>query len=139
MRHLSRSPAETEALGFDFAGTLGRGAVVALVGDLGTGKTCFVRGAVRALGVPGSVTSPTYSIVNAYSGAAPVFHMDAYRLKSEDEMVRIGFEDYLAQDGFCFIEWADRIPGLVPKTAARVYFTETSATEREIRIERGED
>ena len=132
MTIITRTPEETEAAGFDFAGTLPLSCVVGLYGDLGSGKTCFVRGAARALDVQGTVSSPTFSLVNVYPGRRGVIHMDAYRLKSPAEMVRIGFEDYLASGGVCFIEWADRLAPLLPRNALKVRFSITGDCLREI-------
>ncbi|OGJ89843.1 MAG: tRNA (adenosine(37)-N6)-threonylcarbamoyltransferase complex ATPase subunit type 1 TsaE [Candidatus Raymondbacteria bacterium RifOxyC12_full_50_8] len=132
VRIVSASPRETEEAGFAFAGQLGPRAVVGLYGDLGSGKTCFVQGAARALRVEGQVNSPTYALVQVYQGKRTVIHMDAYRLKTPDEMLHIGFEDYLAEEAICFIEWADRIQPLMPADALAVRFKAIDATTREI-------
>ena len=132
MKIITRSPEETEAAGFEFAGTLPENCVVGLYGDLGAGKTCFVRGAAGAFKVKEIVASPTFSLVNIYRGKRTVIHMDAYRLKNPSEMVQIGFEDYLAQGGICFIEWAERIAPLLPAGALQVRFRITGDTAREI-------
>ncbi|OGS36172.1 MAG: tRNA (adenosine(37)-N6)-threonylcarbamoyltransferase complex ATPase subunit type 1 TsaE [Elusimicrobia bacterium RIFOXYB2_FULL_49_7] len=136
-RHTTRSPEETEALGFAFGSMLKPGTVVALFGELGAGKTCFVQGAVRARRAGVRANSPTYSIVNVYPGDVPVYHMDAYRLKGPDEMLSVGFEEYLdGHNGICFIEWAERIESLLPDATVRVTFRVTNETEREIIIRR---
>lgn len=134
MTLVTHSAAETEEAGFHFGKTLTPPCVVALNGDLGAGKTCFVRGAARAFDIPESVVSPTFSLVNVYSGKHMVVHMDAYRLNSPAEMVQIGFEDYLAQNSVCFIEWAERIEMLLPKSVRRVSFRVTGDATREIEI-----
>ena len=100
MDYLSNSVEETEALGAELAGRLEPGDVVAFTGDLGAGKTAFVRGLARGLGIPDRVTSPTFTIVNEYEGGRlPLFHFDMYRLGSADELYDIGWEDYLARGG----------------------------------------
>lgn len=111
MTRNSRSVADTRRLGATFASRLAPGDIVALEGDLGSGKTEFVRGACKALGVPDDVvTSPTFTIVNEYSGeGTTVFHIDAYRLKTESEFFDLGYEDYLSGQAIVFIEWPERV------------------------------
>ena len=104
---------------------LRRGAVIALCGDLGAGKTHFVKGLAAGLGgVPDHVTSPTFTLINEYTDCRPtLFHFDLYRLETEDELLRIGFDDYLEGDGICVIEWADKFPGLIPRGARWLQFS----------------
>lgn len=111
MEAVSNSPAETEALGERLASRLGPGTVVAFTGDLGAGKTAFTRGLARGLGVTERVTSPTFTIVNEYEGRIPLFHFDMYRLGGEEELFDIGWEDYLAREGVCAVEWSENIAG----------------------------
>ena len=136
MNWKSDSPEDTEKAGREFALSLGdKNAVVALYGELGAGKSCFVRGAAVSLGVSDRVSSPTFSIINCYSGKKAVYHMDAYRLKSASEILRIGFEDYVADDSVCFIEWPGRIESLLPEGTIKVRFTIKGETAREISVE----
>ena len=114
MEYLCKNESETEELGASFAKTLAPGAVVAMRGGMGMGKTAFVRGAARGLGESGRVTSPTYTIVNEYETTPPLFHFDLYRLGSADELFEIGFDDYLARGGICFIEWSENADDEVP-------------------------
>ncbi|MCD8161061.1 MAG: tRNA (adenosine(37)-N6)-threonylcarbamoyltransferase complex ATPase subunit type 1 TsaE [Clostridiales bacterium] len=110
MEYKTHSAAETEALGERLAPALDRGAVLAYTGDLGAGKTAFTRGVARGLGVPGRVTSPTFTIVNEYEGGRlPLFHFDMYRLGSSEELYDIGWEDYLARGGVCAVEWSENV------------------------------
>ena len=110
MEYCSNSVAETEALGEALARRLEPGAVVAFSGDLGAGKTAFVRGMARGLGIGERVTSPTFTIVNEYEGGRlPLFHFDMYRLGSADELYDIGWEDYLVRGGVCAVEWSENI------------------------------
>lgn len=89
--------------------------VVALQGELGAGKTVFVRGAARGLQAEGQVSSPTFVLMKIYRGRLPLYHFDFYRLSGdEDETVELGFEEYLPGDGAAFVEWADRLPALIP-------------------------
>ena len=110
MEYITHSPEETAALGARLAEKLGSGAVVAFTGDLGAGKTAFVSGMARGLGIPDRVTSPTFTIVNEYEGGRlPLFHFDMYRLGSADELFDIGWEDYLARGGVCAVEWSENV------------------------------
>ncbi|HIR84281.1 MAG TPA: tRNA (adenosine(37)-N6)-threonylcarbamoyltransferase complex ATPase subunit type 1 TsaE [Candidatus Galloscillospira excrementavium] len=121
MEHRSGSVEETEQLGQALAEHLGPGAVVAFTGDLGAGKTAFVRGLARGLGIPDRVTSPTFTIVNEYEGGRlPLFHFDMYRLASSEELFDIGWEDYLARGGVCAVEWSENIADALEGDVVRV-------------------
>ena len=126
---------ETEALGERLAKCLRAGAVVALYGDLGAGKTAFVRGMARGLDIRESVSSPTFTIVNEYPGDPALFHFDMYRLKNAEELYGIGWEDYLDRNGICVTEWSERIEEALPEDAVRVTIRRLSDTERSISIE----
>ena len=120
-RFITNGPEETEALGARLARALEPGAVVAFTGDLGAGKTAFVRGLARGLGIQDRVTSPTFTIVNEYEGGRlPLFHFDLYRLGSADELFDIGWEDYLARGGVCAVEWSERMEELLEPGTIRV-------------------
>ena len=111
----SHSPAETFGHGRALAATLRAGDVLALDGELGAGKTHFVKGIAAGLGCDGDVTSPTFTLVHEYTGGRlPLFHFDFYRLGSEDETLRIGLDDYLGAGGVLVIEWAGKFPALLP-------------------------
>ena len=121
MEFVTHSREETEALGARLADALAEGRVVAFTGDLGAGKTAFVSGMARALGVEERVTSPTFTIVNEYEGGRlPLFHSDMYRLDSADELFHIGWEDYLARGGVCAVEWSENVTGAIEPDAVRV-------------------
>ena len=122
MEYLSHSPEETEQLGEQLGRTLRPGSVVAYRGDLGMGKTAFTRGLARGLGCTGRVTSPTFTIVNEYSGALPLFHFDMYRLDSSDDLFDIGWEDYLSRGGVCAVEWSERVEDALPDDTLWVSF-----------------
>lgn len=110
MERYSASEQETEAIGAEIAERLLPGTVLAFTGDLGAGKTAFVRGMARGLGIPARVTSPTFTIVNEYEGGRlPLFHFDMYRISSEDELFDIGWEDFLRRGGICAVEWSENI------------------------------
>ncbi len=109
MDFITSSSAQTEALGERLGRVIAPGTIVAFTGDLGAGKTAFTRGLARGLGVTARVTSPTFTVVNEYEGARiPLFHFDLYRLGSSDELWDIGWEDYLARNGVCAVEWSER-------------------------------
>ena len=124
MKLISHSPEDTRAAGARLAETLRGGEVVAFTGDLGAGKTAFVSGMAEALGVEDRVTSPTFTIVNEYEGGRlPLFHFDMYRLGSADELFHIGWEDYLARNGVCAVEWSENVAGAIEGDAIRVSIT----------------
>ncbi len=106
---VTASVEQTEQAGTQLARRLSPGDVVALTGDLGAGKTAFVRGLAAGLGVSQPVTSPTFTIVNEYEGGrCPLFHFDLYRLEDGDALFDIGWEDYLSRGGICAVEWSER-------------------------------
>ncbi len=135
MRVLSASEQETERLGEQLGARLRPGGVLAFYGGLGAGKTAFIRGVARGLGVEGRVTSPTFTIVNEYPGRVPLFHFDMYRLGSSDELFDIGWEDYLARGGVCCVEWTENVEDAIPPEAVRVRIEKTGEQERVIDIE----
>ena len=115
MQFVSHSTQETEQFGEEVAKSLRGGDVLAFTGSLGMGKTAFTRGLARGLGCRGRVTSPTFTIVNEYDGKTPLFHFDMYRLGSSDELLDIGWDDYLARGGVCAVEWSERVSDALPE------------------------
>jgi tRNA threonylcarbamoyladenosine biosynthesis protein TsaE len=112
------------AFGQTQASDLRRGDVLALSGDLGAGKTHFVKGLAAALGTVAAVTSPTFTLIHEYlGGRLPLYHFDFYRLEGEDEALKIGLDEYLDGDGVCVIEWADKFPYLLPAPTRWYRFT----------------
>ena len=135
MQYFTNSAEETERLGQRLGETLRGGEVVAYLGELGAGKTAFRRGLARGLGISMRVTSPTYTIVNEYTGGRlPLFHFDMYRLGSEEELFDIGWEDYLARGGVCAVEWSENVSGAM-EDAITVRIEKTSDEGRKITIE----
>ena len=134
MEYLSHSETETEAAGQALAAKLRPGDVVAYRGDLGAGKTAFTRGLARGLGCHGRVTSPTFTIVNEYEGPTPLFHFDLYRLGGEEELWDIGWEDYLARNGVCAVEWSEMAPGALPENTVYVTLRRRPGAEEEREI-----
>ncbi len=121
---ISHSPAETIAFARTLAATLRRGDVLALSGDLGAGKTHFVKGLAAGLGTTASVTSPTFTLLHEYPGGRlPLYHFDFYRLDDADEALKIGLDEYLDGDGVCVIEWAEKFPTLLPPHTRWLRFT----------------
>ena len=130
------SPEETEAAGVRLGATLKSGDVVALTGELGAGKTVFVQGLARALGVGTAATSPTFVLVNEYRGRVPVHHVDAYRTTSLAELMDLGIEEMMDGDGITVIEWAERVEPLLPARAVRVRIAGVGDEPRTIVVER---
>ena len=137
MKIYTKGEAETEAVGARFASALPNGAVVALYGDLGAGKTAFVRGMVRGMGIDARVSSPTFTIVNEYLGARELYHFDMYRLASSDELFDIGWEDYLNRGGVCAVEWSENVSDAFEGDEITVRLEKLSAEERRIEIGEG--
>ena len=135
MQFITHSPEETELLGQRLGETLSGGEIIAYQGGLGAGKTAFTRGLARGLGISMQVTSPTYTIVNEYTGGRlPLFHFDMYRLGSAEELFDIGWEDYLARDGVCAVEWSENVQEAM-QGAITVRMEKRSENTRCIRIE----
>ena len=115
------SPEETFAVGKHYGENASFGEVVCLNGDLGVGKTVFVKGFAAGLQISEDVVSPTFTIVQIYdSGRLPMYHFDVYRIEDEDEMEEIGFEEYFYGNGVTLIEWASQIEDLIPENAVRI-------------------
>ncbi len=139
MQFITKSPEETERLGEQLGKTLHGGEVIAYLGDLGAGKTAFTRGLARGLEIPMRVTSPTYTIVNEYTGGRlPLFHFDMYRLSSSDELFDIGWEDYLLRGGVCAVEWSENVRDAM-EDAITVSIEKTDDETRRITIEGRKD
>lgn len=137
-RYISPSAEETHRLGKTFGQSLKSGDVVAFFGDLGAGKTTFIRGLVEGAGCaePKSVCSPTFNLLNIYPGEKMVYHFDLYRLPREEEFFAAGFDEYFHSQGICCIEWAEKIPASLPPHALRVTFQYLGEDARQIQIER---
>ena len=130
----SGSAAETEAIGAELAARLGPGDAVLVSGDLGSGKTTLIRGACRALGVEGPVTSPTFTIGQRYRGRHPISHLDLFRLASLDGEDPGLVDDYLTPDAIAFIEWPDAAQPHLERIAARVRLEHAGGDSRTITI-----
>lgn len=136
--YISHSAEETRSVAAEFAKTLHPGDAVALYGDLGAGKTVFVSGACRALGFHGFVTSPTFAIVNEYTGGTyPIAHFDMYRITGEADLFSTGFYDYLDSGYILFIEWSENIDFAIEDQFVKVTVTGSGDSERTVTIEDG--
>ena len=132
---ISNSHEQTFELGRSFAARLRVGDVVALDGDLGAGKTQFIKGLAAGLGHSGEVTSPTFTLVHEYTGGRlPLFHFDFYRLEDADEVLKIGLDDYLDARGILAIEWAGKFPAVLPKSTHWLKFHAGAGDARTIEI-----
>ncbi len=137
----TESEAETMALGKKLAAHLSAGDVVATIGELGSGKTRLIQGICTGLGVTQEVTSPTFTLINEYRGRLPVYHFDFYRITSQEEVWRLGFEEYWFGDGISLIEWADKVSELLPSDRVTItlksFFAEGYEHRRRITIQGG--
>ena len=126
----SESPEETQALGEKLGKTLTQGDVIALIGDLGTGKTCLTQGIARGIGTAPDevVSSPSYILINEYNGKVPIYHIDLYRLENSEEIAELGLSEYMEGDGICIIEWAERMADALPDTCIKIHITLADAT-----------
>ncbi len=130
------SDRETIKLGQKLGSVLSKGDVIALVGELGSGKTCFAKGIALGIGVsPESViTSPSFSLLNEYEGRYTFFHMDAYRLENLSDFLSTGLDEYFYQDGVVALEWADRWPAILPDWSVQVEFVIVDGLLRKITL-----
>ncbi len=132
----SNSEGETEALGKALMRLLSEGAVVALRGDLGAGKTCLVRGMAAAIEAEAAVSSPTFTMVNEYDGTPKIYHLDLYRIAEPREVMDLGYEDLFdGPDGICVIEWAERAEEFLPRRRLDITLEHAGRTTRSIRIQ----
>ncbi|NIR96473.1 MAG: tRNA (adenosine(37)-N6)-threonylcarbamoyltransferase complex ATPase subunit type 1 TsaE [Gammaproteobacteria bacterium] len=134
---VSHSVADTHKLAGSIASYIRPGDVLALCGTLASGKTTFVQGLCKSLGVSAPVNSPTFTLINEYSGKFPIYHFDCYRLESEEELFSLGYEEYFYGEGVVLIEWADRIRSLLPDYSIALTFHHdfSQETSRKIILE----
>lgn len=134
---LSDGPGDTEAAGAELAARLGAGDLVLVRGEMGTGKTTFIRGAARALGVAGPVASPTFTIGARYEGRVPVSHLDLWRLRSAEQEDPGLLDDYLTPDAIAFVEWPEVAEPELPDPSVRVEITHAGGDHRRIALRWG--
>lgn len=130
--YTSNSADETMSWAMAWAHRLSAGTVIALHGELGSGKTCLVRGLARGLNVSGQVHSPTFTLINEYKGRLPLYHLDLYRLKNPRDVWEIGLENYLPGDGITAIEWPERAGSLLPPDTIHVFLEHGDNPEQRI-------
>ena len=135
---MTETAAETEAVGKEIAALLTGGTVLAMYGDLGAGKTAFVRGMARGMGLDARVSSPTFTIVNEYLGERELIHFDMYRLNDADELFDIGWEDYLNRGAVCAVEWSENVQDAFFGDEITVRIEKLGDARREITIEGAE-
>ncbi len=131
----THSACETEGIGARLAASLKGGAVVAMFGGLGMGKTAFVRGMAQGRGISAEVSSPTFALVQDYGGKPPLVHFDMYRIETWDDLYATGFFEYIDQGAILAVEWSEQIENALPEDAIRVTFERLSDTDRRITIE----
>lgn len=131
MKYVSKNQQDTEKIGEEYAKTLTKGDVVVLSGDLGAGKTAFVKGVAKHFGLEG-VTSPTYAYLNIYGNL--IYHYDCYRLSCGEDAEILGLTDYFGEDNICLIEWAENIQDVLPNNVKKVQIIKTDNTGRIILI-----
>lgn len=137
----THSPEETQTIGQQIGETLKIGDVIALIGDLGTGKTCLTQGIARGIGIASHevVNSPSYTLINEYAGEIPIYHVDLYRLEHLGEIVDLGLDEYLEGSGICIIEWADRMANLLSANHIKITMTWVEESTRIIELQRNTD
>ena len=135
MTIITNNEAETTAQGEKLGKTLAAGVVLAFFGGLGAGKTAFIRGLAKGLGIKDGVSSPTFNIVNEYPGSPPLFHFDLYRLENADELFEVGWDDYLDRGGVCAVEWSEKMDGAFPENTIFIKIENLGVDKRSIEIE----
>ncbi len=134
LKIISHTPEQTKIIGREIGKIAFQGCVIALCGELGSGKTVFVKGLAEGLEVDSFVTSPTFVLINEYSGRFPLYHIDVYRLESEEDMYELGYEEYFYGNGVTAIEWAQKISSLLPQEYLHIEFEYLGETERQISL-----
>ena len=134
MKYITKSPEETSRIGFELAKKLDTGGIsrayIAMRGEMGVGKTAFVRGFASYFGIEG-VKSPTYAVMNQHTsqGGVKIYHFDMYRIESDDDLYSIGYDDYIESDGYALVEWSENIDYAIPSGAIFVTIERDSSDE----------
>lgn len=133
---ISESIEDTQSIGKIIGENLSGGDIVALIGELGSGKTCITQGIARGIGVPGEyqITSPTFTLINEYPGRTTLYHLDTYRLSGSKDLEDMGYEEYFYGDGIIVIEWAEKIKDILPEECLYVYLRYVDENKRGIKI-----
>ena len=130
LSEVSNCPEDTWRIAERLVSLVNKKGIIALHGDLGAGKTCFVQGMSRALGIGIPISSPTYTLIDEYEGENPLYHIDLYRLSNSIEVLGIGLEEYFEKDGLIAIEWAERGEDLLPEDSIHVHITKDDEFKR---------
>lgn len=133
MKYKSYSVEDTKLIAKEFAKKIKVQDVICLYGDLGVGKTAFVQGLADEFGVKGYISSPTFTIVNEYTADLPIYHFDVYRIENSDEIIDIGFDEYLYGDGICIIEWPQNIEDILPQSRYTVTISKDYTKDEQYR------
>lgn len=136
VRHITHSATETQALAIEFGRTLPPNSIVCFFGDLGAGKTTFIKGLVRGISPDSEihVNSPTFTYLNIYRGASTLYHFDLYRLRDADEFLGMGFDEMFYADGICCIEWSEKIVSVLPPETICIRMAHLNESSRQIDI-----
>ena len=127
---ITKNNLETEELGYKFSKRISKGDIISLNGNLGSGKTTFVKGVLKGLNYLDEVTSPTYTLINEYKADYNIIHIDCYREKDINRWLNIGFLDYLTEQNIIFIEWSENITSILPKKRNNLFFEILGVNER---------
>jgi len=135
MKIIANNLKDTEKLGRIIAKCAEKGTVICLDGELGAGKTSLARFIAKELGVKDYIVSPTFTIIKEYEGRLPFYHMDVYRIDSEDDMYDLGYDEYIYSEGVTVIEWSKLIEGILPEERIKIEIKRINDTKREINID----
>lgn len=141
VRIISNSDLETRSLGAQLGSILEKNSIICFFGDLGAGKTTFIKGLVSSVTEQPCevVNSPTYTYLNIHSGPTTVYHFDLYRLSDSEDFIQMGFDEFFTAGGICCIEWSERIQDILPKSALKIKIKNLSVESREIEFLSGGD
>ena len=134
MEKNSNSPDVTMSIGFEFSKEIKAGDIIAIEGEIGAGKTTFIKGILKGLGYKGNVNSPTYTLINEYQANSKIIHIDCYREKNINRWIDIGFIDYLNDNNIIIIEWPEYIRKILPSDTIDIYIKHIEESIREIKI-----
>ena len=132
MEKISNSPEQTQLFGIDFSNKISKGDIIAINGELGAGKTTFIKGVLKGLGYRGNVKSPTYTLINEYDSKYKTIHIDCYREKNINRWLDVGIMDYLNGDDIVIIEWAEYINSILPDDIINIDIYHLSESDRKI-------
>jgi len=134
MKIITSSASETKKFASRFVKKLKKGDILCLIGDLGSGKTTFIQGLARGLGIKENVSSPTFVLLNQYRGKLPLYHFDLYRLDNTDEIRNLGYEEFFYGGGIAVVEWAEKLKELMPKKYIEIKFQVLGKNKRNITV-----